>query len=202
MACRSVGGARAMRPTSSPSLSPSPNRSFRPHLKWASCAASAGRRSRWPTRGRFCCATSRRCGPTRSSSPALSTFSHCSPLAVMTSRVSRTGSAPSFLVYCCARYAGAGRTDHAQMVMSVMRVVIVVLMASTALSAYGLISAGLRPRRGHEHRTLRPLRRSRKVTTSNCLRAEHGRPSTFGRKGDARPGRPEQSAVCRFSRKF
>ena len=144
---RSSGGARAARPIvvavaaiacRRPSLS---DRTFE---VCELCRIFCGKSWRWPTRGPSSSTTSRRCGPTRSSSPKHCPRSpHCSATrrASTTSLVLRTGKC-TFIFGILAvplSILEPGEQITFQMVMSVMRVVIVVLMASTALlSAYGV----------------------------------------------------------------
>ena len=108
------------------------------------CRIFCGKSWRWPTRGRFCCTTSRRSGPTRSSSPKRSTLSPIiRPRGVQARRrlSRRTGEVHLHFAVLAVPLSilEPGEQITFQMVMSVMRVVIVVLMASTALlSAYGV----------------------------------------------------------------
>ena len=121
-----------------------PSLSDRTFEVFVNCAGYFAAKSwRWPTRGRSCCTTSRRCGPTRSSSPkrldVLPIFGHkackhdvaCVDVPEVHLHfwyTSRTFINP-----------GAGRTDHVPDGHVGHAVVIVVLMACTALlSAYGV----------------------------------------------------------------
>ena len=91
-----------------------------------------------------------------------------------------------------------------QMFMSVMRVVIVVLMASTALlSAYGVdFGPGFGPGAATSTAPFVRFAGFGRLLPATVFAQNMGGPGTTGSKGDARQGRPQQSAVCRFSRKF